>query len=136
MGDVLHGLPAVAALRARMPECFIGWVVEPRWAALLRAEGATKRGAGMPLVDRVHLVPTGEWKRRPFAGATLRGIAGLRRELRAEEYDVCVDLQGSVRSAAIGWMAGARRFVGASEPREWLAREFYGERVELRGAST
>ena len=122
MGDVLHGLPAVAALRARMPGCFIGWAVEPRWKALL----------GEPVVDKVHEVPTREWKRRPFSVATVREVLRLRREMRAEEYEVCVDLQGSVRSAVIGRMAGAKRFVGAERPRERQARILYGERVELR----
>ncbi len=46
MGDVLHAMPAVAALRARLPECHIGWVIEPRWAPLLRADGGVPRLAG------------------------------------------------------------------------------------------
>ena len=37
MGDILHALPAVTALRARHPDWEIGWVVEPRWAPLLEA---------------------------------------------------------------------------------------------------
>ncbi len=131
MGDVLHGLPAVTALRRALPGCFIGWAIEPRWSALLATEGAQARGAEMPVVDRLHEVRTREWKRRPFSAGTLRGIADLRRELQAERYDVCVDLQGSIRSGAIGWMAEARRFVGASKPREGAAAVFYGQRVEV-----
>jgi heptosyltransferase-1 len=129
MGDVLHGLPAVAALRARLSECRIGWAIEPRWSSLL----ATPHGE-MPLVDRVHLVPTKEWKRRPLHPQTLAGIAAVRRELKAQRYDVCVDLQGSIRSAAIGKMAGARRFFGPARPREGPARLLYGECVEVRAA--
>ncbi len=132
MGDVLHGLPAVTALRRALPECFVGWAIEPRWSALLAAADAPARGAEMPVVDRVHAVRTREWKRKPFSAETLRKIAELRRELRAERYDVCVDLQGSIRSGVIGWMAGARRYVGASEPREGPAAALYGERVEVR----
>jgi heptosyltransferase I len=126
MGDVLHGMPAVAALRKALPGCFIGWAIEPRWMPLLADEDGR-----MPLVDRVHAVRTRDWKRRPISGATAREIAALRRELRAERYDVCVDLQGSIRSAAIGWMAGAKRFVGADAPRERAARILYGQRVGL-----
>ena len=44
MGDVLHGLPAVAALRSALPDCFIGWAIEPRWRALLQAENAGRLG--------------------------------------------------------------------------------------------
>ena len=121
MGDVLHGLPAVAALREALPNCFIGWAVEPKWRVLL----------GAPVVDRVHEVPTREWKKRPFSAATLREILALRRELRGEKYDVCVDLQGSFRSAVIGKMCGAGRFVGALHPREWPAAQLYDQRVDL-----
>jgi len=139
MGDVLHGLPAVAALRKARPDCFIGWAIEPRWRALLQAENAGGRGAGrgpqMPIVDRVHLVPAREWKQQPFSVATLRQIALLRREMLAERYDVCVDLQGSIRSAAIGRMSGAARFFGPRKPRERQARALYRERVEVRAAN-
>ena len=132
MGDVLHGLPAVMALRRALPECFVGWAIEPRWRALLAAEGAEVRGTEMPVVDRVHLVRTREWKRRSFSAETLRGVAALRKELQAERYDVCVDLQGSIRSGVLGWMAEARRYVGASKPREGPAAIFYGEQVEVQ----
>ena len=125
MGDVLHGMPAVAALRERMPDCFIGWAVEPRWKALLEGDSA-----GM--VDRVHLVATREWKKRPFSRWTLRSISALRRELRSEEYDVCVDIQGLIRSSVIGWMAGTKRYVGSENPREKQAKWLYGERVKVQ----
>lgn len=123
MGDILHGLPAVAALRERLPDCFIGWAVEPRWKDLLESSDSH------PVVDRVHLVATREWKKRPLSLATLKNIAALRRELRAEQYDVCIDIQGLIRSAVIGSMSGAARFVGSSAPRERAANLFYGERV-------
>ncbi len=43
MGDILHALPAVTALRLKHPEWEIGWVVEPRWRALLKAEEREQR---------------------------------------------------------------------------------------------
>jgi heptosyltransferase-1 len=125
MGDVLHGLPAVAALREKIPDCFIGWAVEPRWSSLLIA--ATHH----PIVDRIHPVPTREWKRRPFSVATLREIVALRREMIAEKYDLCIDLQGSIRSAVIGRMAQARHFLGSRKPAERQARALYGQRVRV-----
>ena len=80
----------------------------------------------MPLVDRVHVAPTGNWS---LDSATVQDVLRLRRELRRERYDVCVDLQGSVRSAAIGWMSGAPRLVGSEHPREWPARLLYRQRI-------
>jgi heptosyltransferase-1 len=40
MGDVIHALPAVAALRASFPEATIGWVIEERWIDLLSPPNA------------------------------------------------------------------------------------------------
>lgn len=128
MGDVLHAMPAVAALRAAHPEWFIGWVVEPRWRPLLQA------GESMPLVDRVYLAATKEWKKRPVSSMTFGDIASLRKELRNERFDLCVDMQGSLRSAVIGRMARARRFVGSTEPRETPAGWLYGEKVKVAAA--
>jgi len=128
MGDVLHAMPAVAALRATHPEWFIGWVIEPRWKPMLQD------GISMPLVDRVYLASTKEWKKRPFSSKTFGEIASLRKELRSGQFDLCVDMQGSVRSAVIGRMAGARRFVGSAEPREAPAAWLYDERVKIAEA--
>src|SRR5271155_5876253 len=120
MGDVLHALPAVAALRQAHPVWYFGWAVEPRWHPLL-------------CVDRIHLVDAKAWARSPFRPDTLRQISALRRELREECYDLCIDLQGAVRSAVIGRLSGAARMIGEDHPREWAACWLFGERVRTHG---
>ena len=133
MGDILHALPAVTALREAHPEWEIGWAVEPQWKPLLATEDATARGPGMPLVDRVHIVPARRWARAPLSEATLDAVRQTRRELREAQYDVCVDLQGAVRSAVIARWARAKRLIGEHAPREWVARWLFSERVKTRG---
>jgi heptosyltransferase-1 len=133
MGDILHALPAVAALRETHPEWFIGWAVEPRWKPLLAANDANVRGPEMPLVDHVHVVPARRWARAPFSTATLREVRSARRELREQRYDVCIDLQGAFRSALIGKWARAKRLIGEENPRESIARWFFTERAATRG---
>src|SRR5277367_663765 len=120
MGDILHALPAVAALRQAHPNWYVGWAVEPRWRPLL-------------CVDRIHLVKAKEWARSPLRVQTLREVRDLRRELRGERYDLCIDLQGAVRSALAGRLAGAPRMIGEDQPREWAARWLFGERVATQG---
>jgi heptosyltransferase-1 len=141
MGDILHALPAVTALRLEHPSWQIGWVVEPHWQPLLAAPClaqqstvARERSAAMPVVDRLHFAPAREWKQRPMSGTTRRQIAALRCELRLAGYDVVLDLQGAIRSAAIARMSGARRRIGEAKPREWPAYWFFTERVATRGA--
>ncbi|MEK6397313.1 MAG: glycosyltransferase family 9 protein, partial [Terriglobus sp.] len=131
MGDVLHAMPAVAALRAVLPDAEIGWAIEPHWSPLLRAHaGVQARGAEMPLVDRVHEVPAKQWSREPLSLKTLRSILSLRKELRAQRYDLAIDLQGTIRSGVIAWMSGARAVVGNAAPRETQARWFYTLKVK------
>src|SRR5579875_490042 len=113
MGDVLHGLPAVAALRQAWPEAVIDWVVEPRWAPLLVDES----GRG-PVVSGVLLAEAKRWSGAPFSGDTARSVLRLRRELAAGRYTRVVDVQGTLRSAVIGRMAGSEEFVGFADPRE------------------
>ena len=132
MGDVLHAMPAVAALRARLPACHIGWVIEPRWASLLVTSGGAAHTPAMPMVDAVHTANARAWARQPLALRTFRAMRALRSELQAERYDVAIDLQGAVRSALIGRASGAE-LVGEAEPRERPARWFFHRKVPTRG---
>jgi heptosyltransferase I len=127
MGDILHALPAVAALRQAHPKWYLGWAVEPRWQSLLRSDDE------MPLVNRTHVVKAKDWARSPLRAQTLRELRALRQELRAERYDVCIDLQGAVRSALAGRLAAAPRMIGEDHPREWAARWLFRERVRTQG---
>jgi len=133
MGDILHALPAVTALRQTHPEWGIDWVVEPRWQPLLAAEGSAGRGPSQPLVDGLHLAPVKDWGRAPLSLKTIREIRDLRRALRAGDYDAALDLQGAVRSALVGRLAGCRRLIGEAEPREPSARWLFTELVVTRG---
>lgn len=87
----------------------------------------------MPIVDRLHRVPAKQWARSPLRAAITGEIAAVRSALRAERYDVCIDLQGAVRSAWIGRMAVAPRLIGESAPRERIARWFFSERIATVG---
>ncbi len=131
MGDVLHALPAVTALRRAMPHLHIGWAVEPRWLPLLACKQGddAARGPAMPAVDRVHAVPTRAWSAAPFSRATARSVLALRRELVDAHYDLAIDLQGSIRSAVIARLSGAARSAGSSNPRETPARLLYTQRI-------
>jgi heptosyltransferase-1 len=141
MGDILHAVPAVTALRAALdrddPASCIGWAIEPQWAPLLRAESAGQdcgRGPQMPIVDRLHRVPAKQWARKPLSSATFREIRQLRSALRSQRYHICVDLQGAIRSAWIGRMAKAPRMIGEADPREPVARWLFRERITTTGA--
>jgi heptosyltransferase-1 len=138
MGDILHALPAVTALRKAHPAWRIDWAVEPRWRPLLTSEpDSSPQDAGrsetQPVVDRIHAVPTKKWGKTPFRRETLAEIRALRADLRAGEYDAVLDLQGSIRSAVVARLSGCHRIVGEARPREAPARWLFTERVETAG---
>ena len=136
MGDVIHTLPAVHALRAAFPQAFIGWLIEERWAELLCAPGASRRGrrsALRPLVDEVHAVNLRAWGKSMVAISTLQRAATVWNDVRDAQYEVAVDLQGAMRSAVLARLSGARVVYGAAEPRESPASLWYTRKVIARG---
>jgi len=80
LGDILHALPAVTAMRAALPQAIIGWVVEENWSELLTAPGhkplPDSTGPQRPLVNLVHTVNTRRWRRHIVEGKTWREIRG------------------------------------------------------------
>ena len=135
MGDVLHALPAVAMLRRALPEARIGWVIERRWRELLCApevELEGSRGVGRPLVDEVHLVDTRAWRKRLLGAETRRDFLAAARGLRLRKYDAALDMQGSIKSAVVAKLSGAKTILGFREPREQAARLFYDSLVDGR----
>lgn len=134
MGDILHSLPAVTALREAHPEWFLGWAVEPQWRELFSANEGAPGSPAMPLVDRLHIVPAKRWAKSPLSTATLGDICRIRRELRETQYDIAVDMQGAIRSAMIARWARTRRVIGEAQPREPIAKWLFHQRVATNGA--
>lgn len=138
MGDVLHALPAVTALRRAHPHWQIDWVIEPKWMPLLTTDAIASepgvvlegyRDPRRPVVDRIHLAPTKAWGKKPLSRDTRHGIGDLRRQMRAGGYSAVLDLQGAIRSSVIARLAGCQRVIGAADPWEAPARWLYTERV-------
>jgi len=136
MGDVIHALPAVAALRGAFPDAHIGWLIEERWSELLCAPGAARRGRrskARPLVDEVHSVSLKAWGKSLFSVSTAQRIATVWNDVRGARYDAAVDLQGAIRSALLARWSGARVVYGAAEPRESPASLWYARKAFARG---
>src|SRR5208282_2770582 len=132
MGDIIHTLPAAAALRQAFPHATLGWLVEERWAELLctlRYPRSGRRSPQRPLVDRVHSVNTAEWRRAPFSFNTWQQMAVGLSQLRGIRYDAAIDFQGAVRSALLARWSGAPVVYGGIQPRENAASMFYTRKV-------
>ena len=137
MGDIIHGMPAVAALRRAKPGLKIGWLIEQRWAELLcsrESERFAPRSQLKPLVDWVHVANFSRWRRALFSTETWHEARSRFREVRAMKYETALDLQGSIRSALAARAAGARVRVGFSQPREAPAAMLYTKVIAPEGA--
>src|SRR6266550_6637115 len=105
IGDIVHTLPALSALRSAMPQAEISWVVERPSAEILEDN---------PLLDRLIEVDTKALRRGLMSGETLRAPRQQLRQLRASAFDVALDFQGLLKSASIARLSGARRVFGSS----------------------
>ena len=110
LGDIIHTIPAAAAIRRAHPDAVIDWLVDVRHRELLDL---------VPVVDRKISIDTSS------AGSSWSAI----RELRSARYDAALDLQGLLKSAVLARLSGAVRVVGfpAELLRERAARVFYTE---------
>ncbi|HEX8493612.1 MAG TPA: lipopolysaccharide heptosyltransferase I [Pyrinomonadaceae bacterium] len=103
IGDIVHTLPSLAAIRRALPEAEISWVVERRAAEILRDNR---------FLNRLIEVDTKELRRWPMSGETLLAPRQQLRRLRASPFDVALDFQGLLKSATIARLSGARRRYG------------------------
>ncbi len=119
LGDIVHALPALAALRRTFPDARIDWLVDARHRAVLDLT------SGLSHVIAVET--TRQWSRLP---SSVRG-------LRETRYDIALDLQGLLKSAVLARASGADRVLGFERAalRETLAATFYSEQhpVDDRG---
>jgi heptosyltransferase I len=97
MGDVVHALPAISDAARLLPGIEIDWMVEAPFAAV---------PALHPAVKQVWPITWRRWRKRLWDPATWRAMADFRRQLRAQPYDLVLDLQGLVKSAL--WAMQAR----------------------------
>ncbi|MDP8991013.1 MAG: glycosyltransferase family 9 protein [Acidobacteriota bacterium] len=114
MGDVIHTLPAAASLKHSVPGSRVTWLIRPRWAPLLE---------GNPYLDEI--IPVERSLAASFTEA---------RRLRSRRFDLAVDFQGLIQSAALAAVVKPKRLVGFDRKRvrERPAALFYSTEIETR----
>ena len=125
IGDVVHTLPALAAVRRAVPGAKISWVVERRAAEILRDN---------PLLETLIEVDTKGLRRWPLSGETLSATRRQLRRLRASPFDLSIDFQGLLKSALVSRLAGAKRRAGFAREhlREPASRFLLTETVRVQ----
>ena len=112
LGDLIHTLPAFAALRRRYPEARIDWLVEPPHREILTMVKGLSNVVALK-------------------GRSMGGWFETIGELRARRYDLALDFQGLIKSATLARLSGASTVIGfdSKSLREPAARLFYSRSV-------
>ena len=106
IGDVVHTLPAVNAIRHYRPQAHITWLVEEAAAGLV---------INHPAVDRVLVSSRKRWANGLRTGAWRKHLSVTKRfagELRDTRYDLVIDFQSAIKGAMLIALTRARRKIG------------------------
>ncbi len=106
IGDVIHTLPALNAIRANYPDAHITWLVETAAAELV---------VGHRALDRVIVSDRKRWLRELKGPRRRQAMTEIRlfwRALRDTDYDIIIDFQALLKSALLVWLARGRRKIG------------------------
>ncbi len=125
IGDIVHTLPSLAAIRRAVPGAEVSWAVEQRAAEILRDN---------PLLDRLIELDTKALRRwRSVSGETLLATRQQLRRLRASAFDVTLDFQGLLKSATIARLSRTTRTYGFAPPalREPASRFLLTETINV-----
>ncbi len=117
LGDVVHTLPVVHALKRCYPHCHIGWIVQSSF------RGIIERDPGVDEILSISIPSTSEpggdrWVVPRALAATLRTLRDLRKRLRASPYDLVLDLHASLRSGLMGLTNPGGIRIGFSDAKE------------------
>ena len=125
LGDIIHSLPFLDSFQKQFPETEIHWVVASEFAALLQ---------GHQMLKRIWSINKSDWKKPSKLLNTAQEISQLAKNLRNENFDIVVDLQGLFRSGLISWLSKAPVRIGFSNAREG-ATFFYTHKVNANTSS-
>jgi len=111
IGDVVHSLPLLGALRKRFPFAYIAWLVQKKGKEIL---------LGHPYLDEVIIFDRDRW---------FGELWPLIRKLRKRKFDLVVDCHGQFRSGLFAYITGAEVRLGFN-PKD--GREFNSLFINLK----
>ena len=122
LGDVIQAVPVLRLLKQHFPKAEIFWWVDSGLAPLLQ---------GDPDLTDVVRFERRRWTRPAHWPEMIRSV----RWLRAQQFDLVIDLQCLARSGTFAWLTRGKFLVGLDEAREG-ARGFYDVAVPRKSFHT
>lgn len=122
LGDIVHALPVLSALRQRFPAARITWVVNRAYEPLL---------GGHPDLTDTLAFDRGAFKKGFWRSLTYSARFGW--QLRSRAFDLVIDLQGLLRTGLMCLATGSPRVIGFANAREG-SRYAYTQKVRVPDA--
>ena len=114
IGDVVHTLPSLAALRSLYPKSRISWIVEEEVYDLVQDN---------PLLNEAIPYSRQRWLHNlthlSLLPETVREIYSFFKKIRLQDYDVVIDFQGLLKSGILVFLCRGKRKVGYNHTREF-----------------
>lgn len=119
LGDIIHALPFLKAVKDSYPESQVDWVVSKNLKGLLEEN---------PLINELIVFDKDSWKNLRNIPATFKEIKALKKKLGSKYYEIIADLQGLLRSGLITHFTPGALKIGFADAREGSTL-FYGKKV-------
>lgn len=120
LGDIVHSLPFLKAIREGFPSSEIHWVI---------ARGLEDLLTGHPMIDKIWIINKDMWKKLSYLRDSLQEVRIFMKRIKEERYDIVIDLQGLLRSGIIVLSTGSSLRLGFEEAREG-SRFFYTQKIK------
>lgn len=121
LGDIIHTLPAVYAIRKKYPEIRIDWIAEARSSEILK---------NCTFIDSIIEIDTKKWRKNIYNPSltlsTVKEISNIIGIMKKRKYHIAIDFQGLIKSGLIAFLSGAKTSAGFDREhlREPLSRIF------------
>lgn len=122
LGDVVHALPVLTALRVRFPSARITWIINSAYEPLIKNH---------PDLNETLAFDRGAFRRSIWRSA--RYAISFAGELRRRRFDLVIDLQGLLRTGLMCLATGAKQRIGFANAREG-SRHAYTHKIHVPDA--
>jgi heptosyltransferase-1 len=126
MGDLMHAMPALTDAAKQFPEIEFDWVVDQAFAEV---------PLWHPNVKRVIKTAHRKWKKTPIKAFLSGELTAFRQQLKRDDYDLVIDLQGNIKSAVVSWLsnrdvAGFDKQCCREKPAHWAYKYQYSVNLQ------
>ena len=122
LGDIVHSMPFLNAMNKKFPNAQIDWVV---------AKGLHPLLENHRMINKLWIIDKTNWRKPSHLRTTLKELKQFSKDLKNEEYDLVIDLQGLMRSGIISRMTRCKHRLGFKDAREG-ANIFYTHKIPCK----